>query len=203
MWTASSGAENYTVYLSSSFITEINGSLTVLADNIVVQSMALSGYANGTYYFIVVARNSEGDTLSNCIEITVQTEQPPGAFTLSSNAGNPDTDGNFDLMWTSSSGADDYTVYRSSSFITTITGSLTLLADDISALSMALSGYTDGTYYFIIVAHNSVGETLSNCISITVAKEGGLPEIPGYDVMLIGAVLGIAIALVIKKKHRK
>ncbi|MFX1288709.1 MAG: hypothetical protein ACFFFY_09160, partial [Promethearchaeota archaeon] len=158
---------------------------------------------NGTFFYGGGAISYTFDFVDTNANLTIVELQPPGAFTLSSNAGNPDTDGNFDLMWTTSSGADDYTVYRSSSFITTITGSLTLLADDLSALSMALSGYEDGTYYFIIVAHNSAGDTLSNCISVTVAKEGGLSGIPGYDVMLIGAVLGIAIAFIIKQKHRK
>jgi hypothetical protein len=204
IWTASSGADNYTIYRSSSRITKINGSLTLLVDEISTLSMALSGYADGTYYFIVVAHNNAGDTLSNCISVTISKQEvPPGAFTLSSNAGNPDTDGNFDLIWTASSGADSYTVYRSSSFITTITGSLTLLADDISTLSMALSGYADGTYYFIVVAHNNVGDTLSNCISVTVSKQEASPGIPGYDILFTGGALGIAIALIIKKKHKK
>jgi len=158
---------------------------------------------NGTFFYGGGAGNYTFDFVDTNANLTILGLSPPGAFTLSSNASNPDTDGSFDLMWTASSGAENYTVYLSSSFITEINGSLTVLADNIVVQSMALSGYADGTYYFIIVAHNSVGDTLSNCISITIAKEGGLPEILGYDVMLIGAVLGIAIALIIKKKHRK
>ncbi|MFX1496914.1 MAG: ABC transporter substrate-binding protein [Promethearchaeota archaeon] len=153
---------------------------------------------SGTFFFGGGVGNYTFDFVDTNTNLAVVESQPPGNFTLSSNAGSPDTDGNFDLVWTASSGADDYSIYRSSSFITTITGSLTLLADDISALSMALSGYADGTYYFIVVAHNSMGDTLSNCISVTVSK----PGIPGYNVMVISAVLGITVALIIKKKYR-
>ncbi|MHA1443102.1 MAG: hypothetical protein ACTSPK_14765, partial [Candidatus Heimdallarchaeota archaeon] len=135
-----SEANNYSVYRSSSFITEIDGSLTLLADEITDLTLALTGYEDGTYYFIVVAHNNHGDTLSNCIEVNVELPAPPGDFTLSSNAGDPDTDGIFDLTWTAASEANNYSVYRSSSFITEIDGSLTLLADEITDLTLALTG---------------------------------------------------------------
>ncbi|GAH32973.1 unnamed protein product, partial [marine sediment metagenome] len=166
-WTASDGALTYSVYRYSSYITEINGSLTLLGDGITDLSLALSGYTDGTYYFIAVAHNAYGDTLSNCIEVVVQIP-PPGDFILSSNAGTPDDNGAFDLTWTSADGALTYSVYRYSSYITEINGSLTLLGDGITDLSLALSGYTDGTYYFIAVAHNAYGDTLSNCIEVVV-----------------------------------
>jgi len=129
----------------------------------------------------------------------------PGAFTLSSNAGTPDTDGTFNLTWTSSARTDNYSVYRHSSYITEINGSVTLLADEIIELTLMLSNYSDGTYYFIVVAHNDNGDTLSNCIKAVVLKEEGFPtspEIPGYIlVFIVAASLGVIIALVIIKKH--
>ncbi|GAH42123.1 unnamed protein product, partial [marine sediment metagenome] len=57
---------------------------------------------------------------------------------------------------------------------TEINGSLTLLGDELTDLSLALSGYTDGTYYFIAVAHNAYGDTLSNCIEVVVQIPGDL-----------------------------
>ena len=92
----------------------------------------------------------------------------PEPFTLSSDAEDPDDDGTFTLSWTESNGAESYSVYEHSSFITEITGDLTLLADDISDLNFPLEGYSDGTYYFIVVAHNENGDTLSNCIQVDV-----------------------------------
>ena len=133
-------------------------------------TLALTGYEDGTYYFIVVVHNDYGDTLSNCIEVVVGI--PPGDFILSSNAGTPDVDGIFDLTWTASSGASNYSVYRSSSFITVIDGSLTLLASEITDLTLPLSGYNDGTYYYIVVAHNNYGDFPSNCIQVNVEFPG-------------------------------
>ncbi|MHA1188615.1 MAG: CARDB domain-containing protein, partial [Candidatus Heimdallarchaeota archaeon] len=198
-WTAASGATNYSVYRSSSLITVIDGSTTLLADEITDLTFALSGYSDGTYYFIVVAHNDNGDTLSNCIQVNVEFPGPPGDFTLSSNAGEPDTDGIFALTWTTASGANSYSVYRSSSFITAIDGSVTLLANEITDLNYALSGYEDGTYYFIVVAYNDNGDTLSNCVEITVEK----PIVPGYDIALVLlTMLGITY-LIIKPKLKR
>ena len=92
----------------------------------------------------------------------------PEPFTLSSDAEDPDDDGTFTLSWTESIGVENYSVYEHSSFITEITEDLILLANDIVDLSFPLEGYSDGTYYFIVVAHNENGDTLSNCIQVDV-----------------------------------
>jgi len=95
----------------------------------------------------------------------------PGPFSLSSDAGDPDNDGSFNLFWTESEDANSYSVYQSSSFITEITGELSLIADGIVDLNLALEGYPDGTYYFIVVATNENGNTLSNCIQVNVESK--------------------------------
>ncbi|MFX1374956.1 MAG: hypothetical protein ACFFA0_04020 [Promethearchaeota archaeon] len=171
-WTSSAGATNYSVYRYFDYITEINGSLFLLAEEITDLSLLLSGYSNGTYYFVVVAYNTYGEFLSNCIIVVVGLA--PEIFTLSSNADTPDTDGSFMLTWTSSDRATNYSVYRYFDYITEINGSLTLLAEEITDLSLPLSEYSDGTYYFIVVAYNTYGETLSNCIIVVV---GLIPEV--------------------------
>ncbi|MFX1497938.1 MAG: CARDB domain-containing protein [Promethearchaeota archaeon] len=151
---------------------------------------------NGNFFYAGGMGNYTFDLVDTNAELNIL--EPPDPFNLSSNAGNPDNDGIFDLTWTVSYSATNYSVYRSSSFITGIDGSLTLLADEITDLTLALSGYGDGTYYFIVVAHNDYGDTLSNCISVTVVLQG----IPGYNLLLILATLGIAITLTIKKKYK-
>ena len=83
--------------------------------------------------------------------------------------------------------------------ITEINGNLTLLADEITDLELQLSGYESGVFYFIVVAHNEYGDTLSNCISVTVQK----PVVPGYDLLVIIGITSIAIVLLKKKKIRK
>jgi len=121
---------------------------------------------------------------------------------LFSNAETPDDDGNFDLNWAASDGALNYSVYQYSSYITEINGSLTLLGAGITNLSLALSGYTDGTYYFIVVAHNYYGDILSNCIEVVVlipSVDGG---IPGYNIYFIFAPIGIVSAKIIRKRRK-
>lgn len=210
-WDASDGAESYTVYEYSSNINETNIDLaTIKATDITNVSLTLTGYTNGTYYFIVEAHNVAGDTLSNCHEVVVEIppeeeDEPPGSFTLSSNAGTPDDDGSFTLSWTAADGATSYTVYEYSSPITEINGSLTILAEDVTSRTLALSEYSDGTYYFIVVASNNIGDTLSNGHEVVVEISGGDggPTIPGYNIYFILLLSFAATVIIIRKKRQK
>ncbi len=129
----------------------------------------------------------------------------PKLFILSTNAGSPDTDGTFDLIWEESVFALNYTVYQYTSYITEINSSLTVLADGITDLKFVLSGYPDGTYYFIVIAHNDQGSTKSNCIKVVVQQQQD--EINLYIIIGItgAAAVGIATAVIIivKRKKRK
>ncbi|MFX1589190.1 MAG: CARDB domain-containing protein, partial [Promethearchaeota archaeon] len=129
----------------------------------------------------------------------------PKCFILSTNAGSPDTDGTFNLIWEESVFAINYTVYQYTSYITEINNSLTVLADGITDLNFVLSGYLDGTYYFIVVAHNDYGTTKSNCIKVVVQQQQD--EINLYIIIGItgAAAVGIAAAVIIivKRKNRK
>ncbi len=209
VWDVSDRADNYSVYEHSSYITGINGSLTILATEISILSLHLGDYTNGTYYFIIEAKNINGTTLSNCLTIVISIPPPgpPGSFTLSSNAGTPDNDGNFTLVWEGSNQANNYSVYEYSSFITEINGSLTLLEGDLNILTHSLSSYADGTYYFIIVAHNDYGDTLSNCIEIIVQippPNGSTnPVIPGYNVLYFIVALSLGIYFILKKRLKR
>ncbi|MFX1590196.1 MAG: hypothetical protein ACFFC1_18810 [Promethearchaeota archaeon] len=168
MWISSDGANNYSMYRHFSYITEINESLTPLAEMITDLNLTLSGYSNGTYYFIVEAHNIYGNTLSNCIKVIVQIPTPPRPFTLYSDTGTIDDDGNFNLNWDSSVYADNYSVYQYSDFITEINGSLTPLVLETGDLSFPISILTNDDYYFIVEAHNIYGNTLSNCLKESV-----------------------------------
>ncbi|MFX1498752.1 MAG: ABC transporter substrate-binding protein [Promethearchaeota archaeon] len=98
----------------------------------------------------------------------------PGTFILSSDAGTPDDDGIFNLTWSASDGAINYTVYQHSEYITVVNENLSLLVDGITDLNLSLSGYSDGTYYFIVVANNVYGETLSNCYQVDILTSKSL-----------------------------
>ncbi len=106
----------------------INNSLTILTDQVATSPYPIIE-TSGLYYYIVVAYNETGHTLSNCISVNVQIH--PGPFTLSTDAGNPDSDGTFNLIWSDSAGAVNYSIYFYDNYITKINNSLILLADQI------------------------------------------------------------------------
>jgi len=124
----------------------------------------------------------------------------PFAFTLSSNATDPDTDGIFDLEWTAEF-AKNYSIYEYSSYITAINGSLTTLVDETTNMAHPLSGYSTGIYYFIAVAKNNYGITISNCIIVTVGIPSGGGGIPGYGTLFFVITL-LSISVLIFKKWK-
>lgn len=59
-------------------------------------------------------------------------------------------------------------------------------------------GYSDGTYFFIVVAHNKFGDTLSNCLEIVVREPRA--GIPGYNILIItGFISSVMLAITLKK----
>jgi hypothetical protein len=206
-WGISNGAVDYSIYSSSNPITVITGSETLIASGVTALEYLITETVNDIYYYLVVANNAAGQTLSNCIDVSVAIP-PSEDFVLSSNAGDPDTDGNFTLTWTSSNRANNYTVYQYSSYITEINGSLTILIDETGDLTLSLTEYTNGTYYFIVVAHNDYGDALSNCINVTVAipppePEFTIPEIPGYELIYVLMLISIMSTIIIVKNRKK
>ncbi len=213
MWNQSRDAENYTVYSYTSYITEINGTLTKLTTTEITNTYYdITGIPDDTtIYYIIVAHNLVDNASSNCLQVDVNFG-PPGAFVLSSNAGNPDEDGTFKLTWAASDAAKNYTIYVSSSFITKIDGNVTKV-DNTTLLSYDLTK-TDGTYYYIVVAFNDYGNSTSNCIKVVVLipeegdddsgddgkKDKGL-QIPFSNFYLIFLAVSV-IALVYYKKRK-
>jgi len=117
----------------------------------------------------------------------------PGPFTLSSDAEDPDPDGNFTLSWTESLGADNYTVYRHSSYITAINGTLTVLASGITETNLTISNLFLGTHYFIVEALNASGNTLSNCIKIDVEVINPNWRSPIFDGLFLNYTFSMGI----------
>ncbi len=165
-WTKSLGAINYSVYVHNSFIIEIKNNGTLLDEGIEDFEYQISGLASGDYYFVVIAFNKTGNETSNCILIHVKI--PPGLFSLDSNAGNPDLDGDFNLTWTLSSGVNNYSIYQHDSFFFKIKGNGTLVDEGIEDLEYKILGLTSGDYYYIVIAFNETGNTSSNCLYVKV-----------------------------------
>ena len=204
-WTPSTYADNYSLYIHSSLITEINGSLTLLLDEVTDTSYEATGYSSGTYYFVVVARNGNGDTMSSNIMVNIDLPDPPSPFILSSDAGSPDVDGDFNLTWIPSTFADNYSLYVYSSLITEINGSLTLLLDEVTELSYQEFNYAEGTYFFVVVAKNAYGVKLSNNIEVIVEIDVPEPEpgIPGFEMLtMLFIISSICLISLLRKKKK-
>ncbi len=175
-WTVSEGADNYSVFNYNSFITQINDSVTNLLNQTTPSPFPITEPTDGDYYYVVMAYNGTGETLSNNVYVKVR--HPPGQFVLSSDAELPDNDGNFNLTWTDSARATNYSIFQYSEYITIIDDSLTLIGT-VSATnsSFEITGLDIGFYYYIIQAYNGYNHTESNCIEVNVQI---YDEISGY-----------------------
>ncbi|MCF2141913.1 MAG: S8 family serine peptidase [Candidatus Lokiarchaeota archaeon] len=71
-WTTNPNTDNYTLYQYNSMIYEINESLTLIADEIRNSSFLYSPFTNGTFYFVILARNQTGVNMSNVIQIIIE-----------------------------------------------------------------------------------------------------------------------------------
>ena len=93
---------------------------------------------------------------------------PPDDFYLTSDAESSEFDNSFNLSWTNSYGADNYSILYYNHFIYEFNDSLSILVDQsaISPHRVQMPNMNDGTLYFVIIAYNESGYTLSNCISV-------------------------------------
>nr|MDO8117360.1 hypothetical protein [Candidatus Sigynarchaeota archaeon] len=167
-WGVNPLAKNFSIYYSLSPIKAINGSQIIIASGLVNNSYHTNFLADDTYYIVVQAVNEYGAFLSNCISVTVSLS-PPGPFTLSTNAANPDLDGNFNLSWTSAKEAKNYSIFTASSNITEFNASVVLVAFGLTNLSYGIQSKPNGNHYFIVVAYNDHGNTTSKCLLVQVA----------------------------------
>jgi hypothetical protein len=71
MWNISTGAVNYSIYVSNKTITVFNATVIEKASGLNNYSYYFSGLSNGTYFYVVVAFNNNGNSTSNCINITI------------------------------------------------------------------------------------------------------------------------------------
>lgn len=93
----------------------------------------------------------------------------PQEFDVSTDAGHPDTDGNFTLMWTVSENAEEYWVYYYPSPIIWWNSSLILIGStDLTYWEERNMG--EGTHYYGVEAHNQYGarNSILNVIEVIV-----------------------------------
>ena len=188
-WDATDGATAYHVYsaatsgVTSSNYSELTGGSAQenLSDD---TSYTYTGLSNGTtYYFVVVAGNSEGNS-SASTEVSAK----PTAATSGSAPDTPTNlqatagDGSIDLTWDAVSGADAYHLYMAevsgvtASNYAELTGGMA--HTDISTNSYSHTGLTNGAaYYFVVAAGNSEGNSsISAEVSATPIANSGTSD---------------------------
>ena len=205
IWDASALADNYSIYHSNSSITLIDNSVTEIASGIINLSYPISGLSSGSWNYMVVAFNEDGNKNSNSLNVISELVAPPGNFTLSTNAGNPDSDGTFNLLWTVSNSAENYSVYLHEGYITEINTSVILLQDGVISNSYAVIGLNDGSYFFKIIAYSKYGNGESNCINVQVqSADSPVNEISFSNYYLLLILISIiSVISITKKKIRK
>jgi len=169
-WTASAGATSYNLYRFTSPITGLNGSVN-LVGSFQFPAAQDSGLSNGTYYYVVTAVNASGESsISNCLSASVAILPcPPAAPYLNTITPNSSNTGSITLSWTAPAGATTYKLYRFSSLISGLNGSVTLLGS-FQSPSAQDTGLANGTYYYVVTAVNASGESnISNCQSASVS----------------------------------
>ena len=151
----------------------------------------------------MIAHHEYGDTHSNSISVDIQIPSPifPELLTLFSNTNDPDTNGKFDLTWSDSDNADNYSVYLFTKPITEINGSLVKLKSQTTDLHYLIQGLSEGVYYFIVETKNENGETLSDSIQIRVKFNGVNSNVPpggtisGYHSILVLSLISLFLVI--------
>jgi fibronectin type 3 domain-containing protein len=180
-WTAASGASSYVVRRS----TTSGFSYTTVASGVTATSFNDTGLAaNTTYYYVVNAVNSSGQSANspeaNATTQSVSPPAPPSSLAAAVSSPNSVT-----LNWSSATGATSYRVKRS----TASGGPYTTVGTGVSATTYIDSGLATGaTYFYVVTAVNAGGESgNSNQASITLTG-GGLPSPwTNVDVGAVGA----------------
>jgi len=163
--------------MSESVINDVRFDGDLVSENITDRYCRIEDITNGIYYFVIVAYNEAGETVSNSISMVVW--RAPISFKLTSDAGIPvDNDGSFELIWTHSEYALNYTVFISDYHISILNESVQEIYNFIPTFEWPTyrynlchcsgTGLNNGTYFFLVIASNEYGKSSSECLVVEV-----------------------------------
>jgi predicted phage tail protein len=171
-WTAVSGATSYNIYWSNTAgVTTATGTRIAGASSPYVHTSLSAG---ATYYYVVTALNSVGESGAST-QASATTSPPPPAVPAAP-TGVTATGGvnQVSVSWAAVSGATSYNLYWSrKSGVTTATGTKITGATS----PYVQTGLTDSTaYYYIVTAVNSSGESASSA-QVTATTNAAAPSL--------------------------
>jgi fibronectin type 3 domain-containing protein len=182
-WDAVSNATGYNIKRA----TATGGPYEFVASNVSGTTYTDTSVTNGTtYYYVVTATSSEGESgNSNEASATPQQSLPNAPTNLSAAAGNAQVS----LSWTAVTDAAGYNVKRA----TTAGGPYASIATDVSAAIYTDNTVTNGTtYHYVVTAVNAVGES-SNSNEVSATPQELQPGSPtGLSATAGNAQVGLA-----------
>ncbi len=209
-WDSIENAIGYNIYNSSTFISDIDH--LPIYDTTSALNYNFSGLSNGTYYYVVSAYNNSVESNgSNCVwtEVRILPQEIVLPTPILDSINSTDDDGSFRLSWQAVEGAVNYSIYYSSTnpessgnleyLITPISSVDGMdLLDTVETTFYDVTGLSNGTYYFVIVANNESGSSEpSEIISVTVEIPPEEEQKPFFTpIIVIVSLLGVSIGAV-------
>lgn len=162
-WSASSGAESYTVKRAAS----AEGPFEAIAETVTGAAYTDTNVINGTaYYYVISAANGAGESADSSVASATPAAVPaPGAPAgLKATAGNAQVK----LSWSATSGAESYIVKRA----TNAEGPFEAIAENVTETSFTDTAVENGTtYYYVVSAVNKSGESADSAAASAAPKE--------------------------------
>lgn len=180
-WTAATGATSYNLYWSTtSGVTTTNGTKVAGVTSPYVKT-ALS--AGTTYYFIVTAANSVGESTASAQASATTAAAPPAVPAAPTGVTTTGGANQVTISWPAVSGATSYNMYwATTSGVTTAGTKITAATSPYVQTGLAAST----TYYYIVTAVNAAGQSVAST-QVSAATNAPVVTIPAAPAGVIAS----------------